>query len=198
MAKITGILLAAGASQRFGADKLTQHLADGEWVAVRACRNLLAGADEVIAVVSPGKQELRERLEDAGARVVVFADAEQGMGSSLAFAVGKSPDATGWLVALADMPWIAPATIRRVADALRAGALIAAPTWKGQRGHPVGFAHPLQADLLALAGDNGAKALISAQVKQLTLLESDDAGILRDIDYPRDLLPPDPANPLCF
>jgi len=45
--------LAAGASRRFGANKLTQTLRDGDLVAVRACRNLLAGTDKVVAVVRP-------------------------------------------------------------------------------------------------------------------------------------------------
>jgi len=48
---LVGLLLAAGSSRRFGADKLTQPLPEGDWLAVRACRNLLAGIDRVLAVV---------------------------------------------------------------------------------------------------------------------------------------------------
>ena len=198
MTHITGILLAAGASQRFGADKLTQHLADGECVAIRACQNLLAGVDEVIAVVRPGNPYLHRRLQEAGAHVAEFADADLGMGNSLAFAVDRAPQVTAWLVALADMPWIAPATIRRTADALREGALIAAPIWHTQRGHPVGFSNVLRDELLTLTGDKGAKDLIRKYSEQLTTIDSGDAGILRDIDRPEDLNPATRVKPLCF
>ena len=57
MAKITGVLLAAGASQRYGANKLTETLEDEELVlhSVRA----LEPCDRIIAVVRKGANELQ-------------------------------------------------------------------------------------------------------------------------------------------
>jgi molybdenum cofactor cytidylyltransferase len=188
MKPIVGILLAAGASRRFGSDKLTRSLLDGDLVAVRACRNLLAGTDKVLAVVRPGSEELASLLQAEGAEVRVCADAEQGMGASLGFGIRSCPEAAGWLIALADMPWIESATIRNVADALRSGAAIAAPCWQGKRGHPVGFSHVLGPELAALSGDAGAKAVIQAHLDRLLLIDCVDAGVLRDIDKPEDLL----------
>ena len=69
MGSIVGILLAAGASRRFGADKLTHSLPNGDLVAVRACRNLLAGTDSVLAVVRPGSEQLAALLQAEGAEV---------------------------------------------------------------------------------------------------------------------------------
>jgi len=187
MSSIIGILLAAGASRRFGADKLTHILPNGDLMAVRACRNLLAGTDNVLAVVRPGGERLAALLQAEGAEVQVCADAEQGMSASLVFGVRARPEAAGWLIALADMPCIAPMTIRKVADALRLGATIAAPTWQGRRGHPVGFAHALGPELAALSGDEGAKAVIQTYLEQLQLIDCDDSGVLQDIDKPEDL-----------
>jgi molybdenum cofactor cytidylyltransferase len=187
MNPIVGILLAAGASRRFGSDKLTQRLPDGDLVAVRACRNLLAGTDRVLAVVRPGNEKLAALLQAEGAEVQVCADAEQGMGASLGFGIRSYPEAAGWLIALADMPWIEPGTILKVAHALRSGDLIAAPCWQGRRGHPVGFSHVLGPELTALSGDAGAKAVIQAHLDQLRLIDCADAGALRDIDKPEDL-----------
>lgn len=187
MDSIVGILLAAGAGRRFGADKLTHSLPDGDLVAVRACRSLLAGTDRVLAVVRPGGGELAALLQAEGAEVRVCADAEQGMGASLAFGIRACPDAAGWLIALADMPWIKPATIGKVADALRSGAFIAAPCWQGRRGHPVGFSRNLGPELAVLGGDQGAKTVIQAYLDQLRLIDCADAGVLRDIDKPEDL-----------
>jgi molybdenum cofactor cytidylyltransferase len=187
MSSIVGILLAAGASQRFGADKLTHILPDGDLVAVRACRNLLAGTDSVLAVVRPGCEILAAQLQAEGAEVRICTDAEQGMSASLVFGIRACPEAAGWLIALADMPWIAPKTIRKVADALRSGAPLAVPCWQGRRGHPVGFSQNLGPDLVALSGDVGAKAVIQAYFELAHIIDCDDPGILQDIDKPEDL-----------
>lgn len=187
MSTITGILLAAGFSRRFGTDKLSEALPNGERVAVRACRNLAAGVDRVIAVVRPGNETLAAYLQAAGADARVFADAGQGMGSSLAFAIKAGPASSGWLIALADMPWIKPETIRKVADRLRGGADIVAPSYQGRRGHPVGFSGRFAQQLASLSGDSGAKALIQAHRELLRIIDCDDAGVVRDIDRPADL-----------
>jgi molybdenum cofactor cytidylyltransferase len=105
----------------------------------------------------------------------------------LAFGISACPDADGWLIALADMPWIAPATIVKVADALRSGATISAPVWQSRRGHPVGFSSTMHAELAALRGDIGAKALIQTNLEQLSLVDCYDPGVLWDIDQPDDM-----------
>jgi molybdenum cofactor cytidylyltransferase len=189
MGSIVGILLAAGASRRFGADKLTQILPNGELVAVQACRNLLAGTDSVVAVVRPGSERLATLLQAEGAQVITCTDAWQGMSRSLIFGIRARPEATGWLIGLADMPWIDPATISQVANALRLGATLAAPSWQGRRGHPVGFSQALGPELATLNGDEGAKALIQSYLEQLQIITCNDSGILRDIDKPEDLNP---------
>jgi molybdenum cofactor cytidylyltransferase len=188
-----GILLAAGSGKRFGGDKLLARLATGdlagEAVGVAACRHLLAAVGHVIAVVRPDDAALAAALGAAGARIVRCADAADGMGASLACGVAASMTAGRWIVALADMPWIRPATIAEVRAALVAGARIAAPQFRGQRGHPVGFSADYRDQLAALTGDEGARAVIAAHAEDLTLLPVDDPGVVRDIDTPADLVP---------
>jgi molybdenum cofactor cytidylyltransferase len=110
MSQIVGILLAAGVSRRFGSDKRLQPLADGTPMALVAARNLAAACRRCILVIRPDDTALAQLLSEAGLETVVCPDAEQGMGHSLAAGVAASADATGWLVALADMPYIQPAT----------------------------------------------------------------------------------------
>ena len=107
------------------------------------------------------------------------------MGESLAWGVRAAPAAAAWLIALADMPWVQPTTVGRVGDALRQGALIAATTWQGVRGHPVGFAASLYTELIALTGDEGAKSVIARH--GASPVAADDAGALRDVDTRQDL-----------
>jgi molybdenum cofactor cytidylyltransferase len=184
---ITGILLAAGNSSRFGSDKLLHPLADGVPMAIAALRNLKAAVDDVVAVIRPGRRDLAARLQAEGARVIENSEADRGMGTSLACGVRAAADADGWVVALADMPYIRPATIRRVADALSAGAPLAAPVWAGTRGHPVGFAKRLGRELSALSGVEGARALLLRQSEDIELFECNDPGVLVDVDTPADL-----------
>ena len=192
--RLVGILLAAGRSERFGGDKLVAPLPRpiddipaGTPIGVAACRHLAAALPKVLAVVRPGDATLAALLRDAGARVVECARAAEGMGESLACGVRSTPDADGWLIALADMPSIKPATITMLASALQRGADIVAPQYSGQRGHPVGFARRHHAALAALRGDEGARAIILANRATFTLQTTDDPGVLHDIDTPSQL-----------
>jgi molybdenum cofactor cytidylyltransferase len=185
-ANVVGILLAAGRATRFGGDKLLAGVT-GERVGAMACRHLLSAVPRVIAVVRPGDAALAAVLGAAGARIVRCAKADDGMGASLACGVAETKDAAGWLVALADMPWILPSTIARVARAVADGAPVAAPFHRGKRGHPVGFSAACYAALAALTGDEGAKSVVAAYCDSLARIDVEDAGTLRDIDRPADL-----------
>jgi molybdenum cofactor cytidylyltransferase len=184
---IAGILLAAGASTRFGGDKLLFPLADGTPLGVKAARNLLGGVDFGVAVVRPSDHALACLLEAEGWHVVRCGGAADGMGASLACGVAAAPDAAGWLIALADMPFIRAETIRAVAALLRAGAPLAAPHYQGRRGHPVGFARMFFSRLTSLQGDRGASSLLGAHATQLQRLNCADPGIFADIDSRSDL-----------
>lgn len=185
---IVGVLLAAGGAKRFGGAKLLAPLpGDGEPVGVRSCRNLLAVLPWTVAVVRPGDAELAAALRGIGALVVTCPDADRGMGTSLAFGVAAAGGADGLVVALADMPWVAPATTRAVAAALAAGAEVAAPWHAGRRGHPVGFGRACEPALLALAGDEGARQVLATRERPVVRIDVDDPGCLVDVDRPEDL-----------
>ena len=202
---VVGILLAAGRGERFGGDKLRTMIrsdakpradaqADGrspgsarEFVGVMACRQLLLALPRVVAVVRPDDAALAVALGAAGARIVRCANADAGMGASLACGVQATRDAAGWVVALGDMPWIETSTIARVAAAIADGATVAAPFYRGQRGHPVGFGASCFAALAALAGDEGARSILAAHRDSVVRIDVDDAGTLRDVDRSADL-----------
>lgn len=186
---ITGVLLAGGTGRRFGDDKLLVTLpGDGRALAVAAAEAMVAALDEVVAVVRPGSDSLAAALRAAGCTVVECPEAEAGMGASLACGVRARPAADGWIVGLADMPWIAPGTIAQVAERLAAGAPIVAPVYAGRRGHPVGFAAEFGARLTALAGDRGARELLEDNADRLQLVETADRGVILDVDTAADLL----------
>ena len=163
------------------------HEVEGAAIGVRSARNLLAAGLTVTAVVRPGSDELSWLLSAEGCVVTECPNASDGMGVSLAHAVAHARAASGWVVALADMPRIAQGTLRAVVDAVAQGALIAAPVYHGKRGHPVGFSGRLRDELLALEGDEGARAVLRRHHADIRLLEVDDAGVLFDIDRKEDV-----------
>ena len=202
---VVGILLAAGRGERFGGDKLRTMIrsdakpradaqADArspgsarEFVGVMACRQLLLALPRVVAVVRPDDAALAVALGAAGARIMRCANADAGLGASLACGVQATRDAAGWVVALGDMPWIETSTIARVAAAIADGATVAAPFYRGQRGHPVGFGASCFAALATLAGDEGARSILAAHRDSVVRIDVDDAGTLRDVDRSADL-----------
>lgn len=184
-----GILLAAGYGRRFdpdGArDKLLAPLADGRPVIWHAARTLCAVLPGSLAVVRPGQTERANWLMDAGCSVVECAAAERGMGNALAAAVAASADAKGWVVALADMPWLPLDAVAAVAGAIDQPERVAAPMHHGRRGHPVGFGAAWGARLMGLTGDSGARELLGDA--EILPIDSADPGVLRDVDTPADL-----------
>ncbi|MDH3311226.1 MAG: nucleotidyltransferase family protein [Gammaproteobacteria bacterium] len=184
--KIVGVLLAAGRSQRFGENKLLARLPNGTVVGVAAARNLIDALPDCIAVLRPGDEILATLLAAEGLRIVVNPIADGGMGTSLARGVAGE-EADGWIIALADMPSIQPATIQVVAEAIAAGAPLAAPIYHGKRGHPIGFARQFQTELTSLAGDSGGRDILAQHTNELRLIDVDDPGVLFDIDHVADI-----------
>ena len=190
---VRGLLLCGGASVRFGRDKLLERMGEpAEPMAVASARPLVRAVKRVLAVTRTGSHELRAALEAAGCEVMETDRSLDGLGASLAAGIEASADADGWLVALADMPFIRDDTILAIRAAIEAGATIAAPVHhaSGKRGHPVGFSAALRDELVTLEGDEGARSIVLRHSDAVRLVIVDDAGIVRDIDRPEDLADP--------
>jgi molybdenum cofactor cytidylyltransferase len=188
---VVGILLAAGFSRRFGQqDKLLHPLADGSSVAETAAQALITALPHAVAVVREENAALQAALSAQGFVVSKCAADATEMADSLKLGVQAAQsafaDATGFVIALADMPYIQPATIGKVAHQLRSAAIVQ-PAVNGQRGHPVGFASRFAQALLAVSGDQGAREVLRTHQHEVFLLHCDDQGIVRDIDTLADL-----------
>lgn len=193
-----GILLAAGFSRRFGtANKLLHNLPDGRAIAIAAAEHLITALPVSVAVVRADNTILSDALKALGFHVV-YCDANASlmadslvMADSLMMAVQYASTLSlttkGYVIALADMPYIAPTTIQAVANQLSHVGGIVIPTFEGKRGHPVGFSANYHDALLRLSGDEGAKSIVKTHADAVTLLACEDAGILADIDTLADL-----------
>jgi CTP:molybdopterin cytidylyltransferase MocA len=156
------VVLAAGASTRFGSPK-QQLLLEPVLERVHS-----SSVDDVIVVL--GAHEL-----DTSARAVRCPDWELGPGASLRCGLKALPAETeAAVVVLADGPNLAPEAIDRVVGAWRAGGgPIVAATYGGIRLHPV----LLDREAWGLVPDEGAKDL------DAVLVPCDDLGPPGDVDF---------------
>lgn len=188
MKRIAAVVAAAGLGKRYGGHKLHAIL-DGRpvlaWTLDVLCALPLAAR---IVVVAPEDAAAATLAHTAQASVVVNPLPARGLGSSLACGVRALPGAIdGVLLLLGDMPRVTVASVARLLachEALDAQAIVA-PSYAGQRGHPVLFGAGHFPALAALHGDEGARALLREH--PVTTVEVDDAGVLLDIDTPADL-----------
>lgn len=107
-----------------------------------------------------------------------------GLGDSIAAGVAATSHWQGWLIHLADMPFVSADVFRQVANALRQHAIVR-PSYAQQPGHPVGFSALLRKQLCQLHGDNGARGLLQGAAVHLLPLEH--PGVVQDIDLPSQL-----------
>jgi len=174
---IAAVVLAAGASSRFGSPP-KQSLLLGP-VLERVRRSVV---DEVVVVL--GAHEV-----ETDARVVRCPGWERGPGASLRCGLAALPaEAEAAVVVLADGPELSPAAVERVVEAWRGGAggLVAA-SYGGVRGHPA----VLDRALWDAVPDEGARSL------DAVLVPCDDLGSPGDVDFADELpgrVEPGPAE----
>jgi CTP:molybdopterin cytidylyltransferase MocA len=187
---IAGVLLAAGGARRFGSQKLVAPWRGAPLVR-HAAASLASATDRLIVVVGSEAAPVRAALGDTPARVVENPAWRDGIAGSLACGVraaGTSePAAEAIVVALGDQPGLDAALVRRVIARWReTGLPIVSARYDGVGAHPVLFAVDLFAELLALRGDAGARALIARAPGRVTYVDA-AAPMPRDVDVPADV-----------
>lgn len=185
MPEITGLLLAAGKSRRFGSQKLLTEY-QGLPIVLHSAR-ALSNCDRVIAIINDKDIELQKTLDAEGIETLINPEANLGMGHSIAFGVKASQQSDGWCILPADMPKASTSTVEQVYEALVNGAAIAAPCYLDQRGHPVGFSKHYSDELQILDSDIGARTILQQHPEDLLCIDTNDNGILLDIDTKEDL-----------
>lgn len=192
---IAGVILAAGASTRFGALKQLLPWGAGTMLSTVVDTALASSARPVVVVLGKRADECRAALGDRPVTVVVNAAWQDGQSTSVRAGLAALPDEVeAVLFLLADQPTITVATVEAVIDRYRASrAPVVWPEVDGRRGNPVLFDRRLFPELWALRGDVGGRPVLQAHGARAERVAVDDRGILLDIDTPADY--PDKTTP---
>lgn len=161
---IAGIVLAGGASSRFGATKQLATLR-GKTLVQHAVDALAdAGIADIVVVLGHDADAVAAALElPAGARTVANPRWTEGQASSLAIGLGAAADSDAVVVLLADQPGITADHVRALVDAFRADPAPIVRLRFDDAPGPALLAADVYADAMALEGDIGARALIAGR-----------------------------------
>ena len=187
MSGVAAVVLAAGLSRRMGGNKLLAEI-EGVPLVARCVRAVLASrARPVVVVTGHESERVRAALAGDGLRFAQNPEPEAGLSASLRVGLAAlGPGVAGAVVCLADMPWVTSAHVDALLAAFEADARhpICVPTWQGRRGNPVLWPARHFAEIAALSGDRGARALLAAHAAEVCYVPVGDAGVTRDVDTP--------------
>jgi len=188
--RVAGVLLAAGTSSRFGGQNKLLATVDGDPLVRRAARTLLdAPVEPVVVVVGHEADRVTGAVADLDVTIVRNDDYAAGQSTSVRAGIRAvaDADADAAVVALGDMPFVDPGTVRTLLAAYDAGvgdALAAAHD--GDRGNPVLFDRRFFDALTRVDGDVGGRRILLDDDRS-ACVAVDDGGVRRDVDEPGDL-----------
>lgn len=192
MPGIGAIVLAAGASQRFGADNKLLASIGGEPLVRRVVHVLIqSGIADIVVVTGHERTLIQAAL---GALPVGFAHNEdwpQGMASSIATGVSGLPAGIDCaFIVPGDVPFLTAAVIARLTDVFDEHdrtSIVYPATSGGEQRNPVLWPRRFFGDLAALSGAQGAKRLLATLGPECIAVAIDD-HVFADIDTEADLV----------
>jgi len=182
---VTGLVLGAGGSQRLGRPKQLLDYGGGTLLGHVVDVALQCRFDQTIVAIGGFADEVRERVDLAGAEVVVNEAYGAGCSSSIAAALAAlDPRCEVLVLMLGDQPGVSADTVARLL-AGRGDAALAVCRYEDGRGHPIAFDRSAFAALADLHGDKGVWRLLDQRADEVA--EVPIAGpIPLDVDTPED------------
>jgi molybdenum cofactor cytidylyltransferase len=183
---VSGIILAAGGSERMGKPKQLLPWKDTTLINYIVSTVIDSGLDNILVVVGASEDLIRNEIRDLQVNIVVNPNWEAGQSTSVQAGLAAVPKNTGSVIFfLVDQPHLSHTLIRSLIES-HAETLnpIVAPLVVGQRGNPVLFDRNTFHDFLSIQGDSGGRQLFSRY--QVSWINWHDEKILLDIDTDED------------
>jgi molybdenum cofactor cytidylyltransferase len=187
--RCTAVILAAGTSSRMGKAKQLLSLGESTVLAQTLAHVQSASLHEIVLVLGGSAEAIRRQLPfPQELKIVVNQAYQQGIASSLRAGLSAvDPNSDAALIILGDQPFVRPQTLDRIVEEYRRSrAQIVIPMHQGRRGNPVLLDRSVFAEVMALEGDVGSRAIFANHLDGIVNVEVEDAGILLDLDDPAD------------
>jgi molybdenum cofactor cytidylyltransferase len=185
---IAGLILAAGESIRMGRDKALLTCQGRTFLETITHTLGAAGIEGIAVVLGHHADQIQKAVKLEGVEVIINPEYRHGQTSSLQAGLRAlaGPDLEAVVLCLVDHPAASADTVRKLVNSFRqtqAPAVI--PTHRGQRGHPVVLGRVLFPALLNLSPAQGANSVIRFYRDATEFVETEDEGILLDVDDPQ-------------
>jgi molybdenum cofactor cytidylyltransferase len=192
--RLYAIVLAAGASTRFGSPKQLVRIGGRPLLHTVVTRTADVTGNALIVVLGAGAGELAPLLRHSPGSVVVNRHWREGLASSIRAGVARLPaSCAGVMLVLADQAAVTRDDLRRLAGTWRRRPqCIAAALYGGTSGAPAIFPRSTFAELATLRGDSGAQSILRRSADRVIRVPMPAAEL--DLDRPEDLLALEPAR----
>lgn len=186
MPHLTAIVLAAGASTRMGEENKLLLPFRGKPLICSVIEAVSASTvDDVVVVTGHQDRQIRDALDRYAIRVAYNPEFEEGMAASIRRGlIASSPETSGYVICLGDMPFITEETIQQLCDTFneQSAPSIIVATSRGRRSHPLVVHHDFRDEMMQLTGDEGMRAILDAHAEKVVEVEVGDEILVSDID----------------
>jgi len=180
MPSIAGIILAAGASSRMGADKALLRWGERTFLEHLLAVLREAGAEPLRVVAGANAAAIEKATPLEPGELVTNINWERGQLSSLIAGLDSLPrECEAALVCLVDHPCVSSKLLRALMESFReTHSAIVVPTFQGRRGHPVLFAASLFDELRAAPPIQGARYVVHQHAADILVVPTEEEGIV--------------------
>ena len=185
---VGALVLAAGHSRRFGSQKLTATINNKKPTTVyeQTIKQLTNAYPEISKIIAVIQNRTSPQLPLTKATTIEYPFDQIGIGESISFGSQYISSWDGCLICLADMPFIRTETYKAIASRVTATNIVI-PKFNGIVGNPIAFGKAHFQILENLKGDEGARKVLKNHQNLIIEIETNDPGVLHDIDTPQDI-----------